>query len=69
MDVLCYSRFLLYIPLFLSRLLKVQHCTHLPFGNDSDLLRKKNFFFEKSHGLVALPSRPMWQMLLANMVE
>lgn len=34
------------------KLLKVQHCTHLPFGNDSDLLRKKKFFFEKSHGLI-----------------
>lgn len=43
MDFFCYSVFLLYRPLFLSRLklLKVQHCTHLPFGNDSDLLRKK----------------------------
>lgn len=43
------------------KLLKVQYCTHLPFGNDSDLLRKNSFFFffEKSHGLVALASRPI----------
>lgn len=42
------------------KLLKVQHCTHLPFGNDLDLLRKKKKNnFEKSHGLVALPSPPI----------
>lgn len=36
--------FLLYIYLFFYRdcqLLKVQHCTHLPFVNDLDLLRTK----------------------------
>lgn len=29
------------------KLLKVQHCTHLPFGNDLDLLRKKKKQFWK----------------------
>lgn len=43
------------------KLLKVQHCTCLPFVNDLDLLRKKSNS-EKSYGLVASP----YPLVVAN---
>lgn len=52
------------------KLLKVQHCTHLPFGNDLDLLKKKKKTILKSPmDWSPCPLHPLWQMLLEDMVE
>lgn len=64
------AKFLLYMPLFLSRRSTPQGPTlyPLPFVNDLDLLRKK-VILKSPMDWLPYPLQQLWQMLLSNMVE
>lgn len=62
---LCYSTFSCTYFFFCQdwKLLRVQHCTYLPFVNDLDLLKTK-IFLKSPMDRLPYPLRQLWQMVL-----